>query len=207
MQSAVPVQSRVATYTQTTPSSSLQLLDRTLALVTLLGAAPVIAAAALVVVCLTRRSPFILHRRVGRFSRPFHVIKIRTMWSEEDLEVPENKIAGDPRVTSGFARFCRKYSIDEFPQLLQVVVGQMSLVGPRPVTRGEMTRYYGESEAEVTSIRPGLTGLWQVRGRNQCGYRRRRRLDVFLVRRYSAALYFRILLETVRAVATGRNAW
>jgi len=191
---------------QTTTHSLLRILDCTVALALAVPAAPIVLAAAGTILLLSNRNPFILHRRIGRNSRPFHVLKLRTMWSDDDQDIPECKTAGDPRVTSRFARFCRKYSIDELPQLLQVLSGQMSLVGPRPVTRFEMTRYYCEWEPEVTSIRPGLTGLWQVRGRNRLGYPQRRRLDLFLVRRYSASLYFRIMLETVRAVATGRDA-
>jgi lipopolysaccharide/colanic/teichoic acid biosynthesis glycosyltransferase len=83
----------------------------------------------------------------------------------------------------------------------------MSLVGPRPLTRGELAKYYGECAREVVQIQPGLTGLWQIRGRNRLSYRQRRRLDVFLVRRFCLLLYLKVLLCTPARVLTGRDAW
>jgi lipopolysaccharide/colanic/teichoic acid biosynthesis glycosyltransferase len=124
-----------------------------------------------------------------------------------DTGVPLIKGAPDPRVTSRLAAFLRRYSIDELPQLLHVVTGRMSLVGPRPLTPSELQSYYGADSGEVLSIRPGLTGLWQVMGRNRLTYAQRRRLDLFFVRKYSIALYLRILLRTPRQVLSGRDAW
>ena len=121
--------------------------------------------------------------------------------------VPETKVGGDVRVTSAFARFCRKYSIDELPQLWHVVTGEMSLVGPRPVTAAEWERYYGDRSCEVLQLKPGLTGLWQTRGRNRLTYRQRRRLDLFLARHYCLLLYLRILGATVPRVIAGRDAY
>lgn len=187
-------------------------LDRLLAIPLLIGAVPVIAGAAFTVWALSRRGPFLAHRRIGQGGAALDVIKLRTMWNNESedsgVPVPEFvKTEDDPRITSSFARFCRRHSIDELPQLLQVVLGQMSLVGPRPLTRQEMSEHYSDAEAAVTHLRPGISGLWQVRGRNRLNYRQRRRLDLFLVRRYSLALYLRILLATVGSVITGRDAW
>jgi lipopolysaccharide/colanic/teichoic acid biosynthesis glycosyltransferase len=92
------------------------------------------------------------------------------------------------------------------PQLYHVVRGEMSLVGPRPVTLVELERHYSECMDEVLSIRPGMTGLWQVKGRNQLTYARRRRLDLIYVRRRSAGLYLRILLRSIPRVLSGRGA-
>src|SRR4029077_2961886 len=124
------------------------------------------------------RSPLIAHRRLGLNGEPFWIIKLRTMWDNlpckasaawieylNDTEVPVIKGAPDPRVTSRLAAFCRRYSVDELPQLLQVATGRLGLVGPRPLTAGEVDAYYGADRTEVLSVRPGLTGLWQVRGR------------------------------------------
>jgi lipopolysaccharide/colanic/teichoic acid biosynthesis glycosyltransferase len=122
-------------------------------------------------------------------------------------EIAESKKPDDPRVSSRFARFCRKYSLDELPQFLHVICGEMSLVGPRPVTILELNKYYGAAAAEVTSLRPGITGLWQVKGRNRLTYPQRRRLDLFLARHFSPALYLRILFLTVPAAFSGRDAW
>ena len=108
---------------------------------------------------------------------------------------------------SRFAAFLRKFSIDELPQLLHVLRGDMSLVGPRPLTRAELAKYYGEYATEIIQIQPGLTGLWQIRGRNRLSYRQRRRLDLFLVRRFGWLLYLKVLLCTPARVLTGRDAW
>jgi lipopolysaccharide/colanic/teichoic acid biosynthesis glycosyltransferase len=102
---------------------------------------------------------------------------------------------------------CRRFSLDELPQLAHVVIGQMSLVGPRPITQAELLKYYGASAGEVTGILPGMTGLWQVMGRNRLNYRQRRRLDLFLVRHFSPGFYFQILLRTLPNVLLGSNAW
>jgi lipopolysaccharide/colanic/teichoic acid biosynthesis glycosyltransferase len=120
---------------------------------------------------------------------------------------PEVKTARDPRVTSTFAAFCRKFSIDEFPQLYHVLRGEMSFVGPRPLTRDELSQHYGHAAREVLRLKPGLTGLWQVRGRSRLNYRQRRRLDLFLVRKWSFRLYVLLLLTTIPRVLMGTDAW
>jgi len=124
-----------------------------------------------------------------------------------ETNVPEVKVGVDPRVTSRFAAMLRKYSIDELPQLIHVVRGRMSLVGPRPLTRDELSKYYGEHATEIVQIQPGLTGLWQIRGRNRLSYRQRRRLDLFLVRHFCLLLYLKVLFCTPPRVLTGRDAW
>jgi lipopolysaccharide/colanic/teichoic acid biosynthesis glycosyltransferase len=164
----------------------------------------------------------IAHRRVGLNGELFWILKVRTMWSRfeelpqapsgwieylEDAAVPRIKGAPDPRVTSRLAAFCRRYSVDELPQLLQVATGRISLVGPRPLTPLELDTYYGADGRDVLSVRPGLTGLWQVSGRNRLTYAQRRRLDLFLVRKWSIGLYLRILLRTPGRVLSGRDAW
>jgi exopolysaccharide production protein ExoY len=123
-----------------------------------------------------------------------------------NTDVPDHKTADDPRVTSAFARFCRRYSIDEFPQLLHVLGGKMRLAGPRPLTSRELNVYYGDAAAEVLSIPPGITGLWQVMGRSRLSYPQRRRLDLFFVRHSSWRLYLKVLLQTPLCVLTGRGA-
>jgi len=146
------------------------------------------------------------------------MLKLRTMWEPrqqagplfaiEDVSdaIPEDKTEGDERVTSRFAALCRKFSIDELPQLYHVMRGQMSMVGPRPITRTEMEEHYGLSSEVVLAMRPGLTGLWQTKGRSRLTYAQRKRLDVWLARHASAGLYFRILLRTFPCVITGRDS-
>jgi lipopolysaccharide/colanic/teichoic acid biosynthesis glycosyltransferase len=196
----------------------LSAIEQLIALAITLAFSPVLITVTAVVWILSRSAPLVAHRRVGRNGVPFWMLKFRTMWNDVpgtsglveklgDSHVPNLKIGGDPRVTSRFAAFCRKHSIDELPQLLHVVTGQMSLVGPRPVTAAEWDAHYGARATEVLRLKPGLTGLWQTRGRNRLTYRQRRRLDIFLARHYCLLLYLRILGTTVPRVLAGRDAW
>jgi len=167
------------------------------------------------------QAPVIGDRRVGLNGRPFWMFKLRTMWTKnhakeyrfrwiEYLKAPvkrERKLAADPRVTSAFAAFCRRHSIDELVQLWHVAKGEMSLVGPRPVTALELHQHYGLDAREVLSMRPGLSGLWQVTGRSRLSYSQRKRLDLRLVRNYSASLYLAILRRTAWHLLKGDSAW
>ena len=117
------------------------------------------------------------------------------------------KDAEDPRVTSRFAAFCRRHSIDELPQLWHVVRGEMSLVGPRPLTRAELDRHYGANAAQVLSMKPGLTGWWQVQGRSNIRFPARSAMDIEMTRDRSLRTYFRILMRTIPAVFGGEGAW
>jgi lipopolysaccharide/colanic/teichoic acid biosynthesis glycosyltransferase len=153
------------------------------------------------------------HMRIGRDGRLFRCWKFRSMVvnAEQKLAAllardPEaraeweadHKLRNDPRIT-GLGHFLRKSSIDELPQLINVLRGEMSLVGPRPVVQAEALRY-GRYFREYCAVRPGITGLWQVMGRNDVSYRRRVALDVAFVRSQSVSLYLTILVLTVPAV-------
>lgn len=174
----------------------------------------------MVVVAISRRSPLVAHQRVGQGGSILWVLKLRTMWkgdssrrllwvyrlsASEAPVLPPN--AKNARVTSSFARFCRRYSLDELPQLWHVIRGEMSLVGPRPLTREELDIHYGTDAAYIVSAKPGLTGLWQIRGRSRLTYAQRRRLDLFLIRKWSVPLYLAILLVTLPRVLAGKDAW
>src|SRR5713101_1842967 len=102
----------------------------------------------------------------------------------------------DPRVTSRFAAFCRRHSIDELPQLWHVFRGEMSLVGPRPLTRIELVRHYGVHTPELLSVRPGLTGLWQVYGRSAIRFPQRSAMDLEMVRTLDLKMYLTIVVKT-----------
>ena len=115
------------------------------------------------------------------------------------------KLKDDPRITP-LGLFLRKSSLDELPQLINVLKGDMSLVGPRPVIEEELT-LYGEYVADYLSARPGITGLWQVSGRNDLDYDERVTLDATYVRKWTHALDLRILLKTVLVVLTRRGAY
>jgi lipopolysaccharide/colanic/teichoic acid biosynthesis glycosyltransferase len=178
----------------------------------------VVFLAAVIIVFISGRSPFVAHQRVGHRGRLMWVLKLRTMW-QGDLATPFSLVhrlsatttplapdRKDIRVTSRFAAFCRRYSIDELPQLWNVVRGEMALVGPRPLTRYELDNHYGRSAPTVLSARPGLSGLWQISGRSRLTYAQRRRLDLFFVRKWSISLYLRILLITLPRVLAGKDA-
>ncbi len=185
-------------------------VERLLAAVLFLALSPALFLVCLIILLKARRWPLIRHERVGRGGVAIRMLKFRTMWPADDRsasdEFPARKTCRDPRVTSRFAAFCRRFSIDELPQLLHVVTGEMSLVGPRPLTARELHRYYEREGAEVLSVRPGMAGLWQAMGRSRLTYAQRRRLDVFYVRHASFRLYFHILMRTVPKALTGKDA-
>ena len=160
------------------------------------------------------------HRRVGRDARTFECLKFRTMVPNADqvlrelLErdpaikaewVRDHKLRCDPRVTR-LGRFLRRTSLDELPQLWNVIRGEMSLVGPRPVVREELLRY-GRNVRAYLSAKPGITGLWQVKGRNDTDYRRRVVLDTYYVRNQTLLLDLYILFKTTRVVLGGSGAY
>lgn len=196
-------------------------LERLAAMCGLVLLAPFLLIVALATAVLSGTSPLIAHRRLGLGGCPFWVLKFRTMWPYGtqpsgrftlveyivDETGPRRKHACDDRISSGFARFCRRHSIDELPQLLHVVRGEMSLVGPRPVTVAEWNLHYHPHAAEVLDVKPGLSGLWQIMGRSRLSYEQRRDLDLALARNRSLKLYVQILLWTVPEIWSGRNAW
>lgn len=167
-----------------------------------------------IVVRLSDGGPILFrHKRVGRDGKEFMLYKFRSMVPdaaerlEKLLQTDEaaraewkatRKLENDPRITS-FGNFLRKSSLDELPQILNILNGQMSVVGPRPITRGESEKY-GEYFEDYCSVRPGLTGLWQVSGRSETTYETRVQLDVEYVAVNNVFLDFKILLMTIPAV-------
>jgi lipopolysaccharide/colanic/teichoic acid biosynthesis glycosyltransferase len=119
--------------------------------------------------------------------------------------VRDHKLRCDPRVTR-LGRFLRRTSLDELPQLWNVMRGEMSLVGPRPVVREELLRY-GRNVRTYLAAKPGITGLWQVKGRNDTDYRRRVVLDTYYVRNQNLGLDLYILLKTTKVVLGGSGAY
>ena len=131
-----------------------------------------------------------------------HLLQDEAARREWDLT---QKLRLDPRIT-GMGAFLRKTSLDELPQLLNVMRGEMSLVGPRPIVQAEIARY-GRYFQVYCSLRPGITGLWQVSGRSAVGYRRRVAMDVLYARSRCSALYMKVLVMTVPAVLRRRGAY
>jgi len=158
---------------------------------------------------------FFVQPRCGKYGETFPFLKFRTMVTDAearkvDLRAlnertgPVFKMQRDPRVTRA-GRILRKYSIDELPQLLNVLAGHMSLVGPRPPVPAEVEKYELDHRGRL-SMRPGLTCLWQVSGRNQIEFEDWVKLDLEYVERWSLLLDFQILLATLPAVLSGRGA-
>jgi lipopolysaccharide/colanic/teichoic acid biosynthesis glycosyltransferase len=198
----------------------VELAERLLALGLLVAFSPVLVTSAIALGVLSRRSPLIAHRRVGWRGATLRMLKLRTMWTDaqralphgwieriDDDSGPSLKSPEDARVTSAFARFCRRHSIDELPQLWHVVRGEMSLIGPRPITAREIREHYGATAGELLRAKPGIAGLWQTSGRNRLPWDERRRLDLEFVRTRSLRMYLRIAARTIPEVWTGDNSW
>tara|TARA_B100000989_G_scaffold133506_1_gene99173 strand:+ start:2472 stop:3125 length:654 start_codon:yes stop_codon:yes gene_type:complete len=159
---------------------------------------------------LSSRGPiFFLQERIGKNNIPFKCIKFRTMYPEakdilenllakddkfkEEFE-KNHKIKNDPRITT-IGKFLRKSSLDELPQFINVLRNEMSIVGPRPIVKEEKAKY-GKNLKKFLSIKPGITGLWQVSGRNNLTYKRRVFLDLNYVRNHNFLMDIRIIIRT-----------
>ena len=199
-------------------------LDVALASLALIATAPVLAIVALLV-RLSSPGPILFRQlRVGYLEQPFTMLKFRTMYAGCEDRVHRDfvtrmltagptggaeadgrfKLAADPRVT-GIGRFLRRSSLDELPQLWNVLRGEMSLVGPRPALPWEVALYEPQHRLRF-QVRPGMTGLWQVRGRNRVSMRTALDLDVEYATRQRIGLYLWILLLTLPAVLRGDGA-
>lgn len=182
----------------------------------LLALSPVLLVVA-VAVRLTSRGPAVFRQeRIGLDGMPFTVLKFRTMRVGAEAEKaflrrrhrtvgPLFKLVDDPRVTA-VGRRLRRHSLDELPQLVNVLRGEMSLVGPRPALPEEVAGYDGRVRRRLAA-RPGLTGLWQVSGRSDLSWAESVDLDLLYVEQASASMDLRILLLTVPAVLFGRGAY
>ena len=191
-------------------------LDLCAAALILLIISPFLLALALVVALDSPGSVIYRRRVMGRGGTQFDAFKLRTMHvnGDEILAVRpdlraewlrDQKLRADPRITRS-GRWLRRLSLDEFPQFINVLRGEMSLVGPRMFAPVELARY-GDHAAEILSVRPGITGLWQVSGRSDLSYGDRARLDLEYVRTRSFRLDLRLLALTVPAVFRGRGAY
>ncbi|MDR1945564.1 MAG: undecaprenyl-phosphate galactose phosphotransferase WbaP [Desulfovibrio sp.] len=177
-------------------------------------------AAALLIRLDSRGSVFFTQNRVGRDGKNFKVFKFRTMVADAPQVLQETlagdeklrrewetdqKLADDPRLTRA-GRILRRTSLDELPQILNVIKGEMSLVGPRPIVANEIPRY-GEAYALYKRVSPGITGLWQISGRNDLSYAERVELDQRYVYNWSVWLDIYIIVRTVPALVSGKGAY
>ncbi|HVS32858.1 MAG TPA: sugar transferase [Thermoanaerobaculia bacterium] len=204
----------------TTPSNETQLaakrlLDVSVSMLLLLLAAPIILFAALAIRLSSPGSVFFKQERIGLNGRIFTLYKFRTMIADahqrraelnhlNEMTGPVFKSKVDPRVTP-VGRFLRRFSLDELPQLWNVLRGDMSLVGPRPPIPEEVEAYHRWHRRRL-SMKPGLTCLWQVSGRNNVDFERWMKLDLQYIDNWSPSLDFKILLRTIPAVLSGRGA-
>jgi len=191
-------------------------LDRTLGAAILLAVSPVIVAAAIAVRVTSRGPAFFHQRRIGVDGREFTMWKLRSMYTDaeerraallgdSDRDGLMFKMHDDPRITA-IGRLLRRYSVDELPQLWNVVRGDMSLVGPRPPLPQEVDEYH-DAVYRRLRVRPGLTGLWQVSGRADLSWDESVRLDLRYVDNWSVAMDLMILWKTGRAVFGGSGAY
>ena len=182
----------------------------TFSLIVLVFSSPMFLILAFLVKLSSSGPVFYIQERVGRNYSRFGCIKFRTMYAESEdilsnllakspaLKVEferDFKLRKDPRITP-IGKFLRRSSLDELPQLINILKGDMSIVGPRPIVTQEITRY-GEAMKEVLSVRPGLTGLWQVSGRNNLSYKRRVELDLIYAKERTFILDIRVILRTI----------
>ena len=163
---------------------------------------------------------FYRQTRIGRGGKPFKVVKFRSMVMNADQALEQyferypqlrvdwekdQKLKSDPRITR-IGRFLRQTSLDEMPQLWNVLRGEMSVVGPRPIVQAEVSRY-SDKFGLYLQVLPGITGLWQVSGRNNVTYDERVNFDTYYVRNWSVWLDIYILIRTVKVVLAGDGAY
>ena len=194
--------------------------DKVLSITLFMLFLPIILILYIVVYISTKGDPVYKQKRIGKDGKAFHIYKFRTMRVDADKmleEMLENdpelkaewqrefKLKDDPRITR-VGKFLRRTSLDELPQLYNVFQGKMSLVGPRPIIADEVPKY-GEYIKYFTAVKPGITGLWQVSGRNDISYDERVRLDVWYVRNWSLELDIMILVKTAAIVLMRKGSY
>lgn len=193
-----------------------RILDLTLIIAALPVLVLVFATIAIAVRATSSGPAFFIQKRIGRNGLPFGMIKFRSMYTDAEQRLSEVsgtsdrsgicfKSKDDPRITA-FGRMLRRTSLDELPQLINVLMGQMSLVGPRPALPREVAEYPAAA-MERLRVLPGITGAWQVAGRADLGFDEMVALDVQYVRNATLSIDLRILAQTFGAVASGRGAY
>jgi undecaprenyl-phosphate galactose phosphotransferase len=190
-------------------------------LVALACLVPVLGLVALVVKASSPGPLFFRSQRVGRGGKIFGCLKFRTMFADAEKRLEEMlqkdpalkkewetfwKLKEDPRITP-VGRFLRKTSLDELPQFWNVLMGELSVVGPRPITQEEVKRYYGDKAEKILSLRPGVTGLWQTSGRNLLSFEERVLLEERYVDTHSFLLDLKLILKTIPSMISCKGAY
>jgi len=198
----------------------IELMNVVIALAALVFALPIMLAIGFAIFLQDGGPVLFAHRRIGRDGRIFRCLKFRSMAVDAEARLAEllardpqaraeweadHKLRNDPRVTK-LGAFLRKSSLDELPQLFNVLRGEMSLVGPRPIVDAEVAKY-GRRFRQYCAVKPGITGLWQISGRNDTSYRTRVALDCLYATRRSLLLDAQVLLATVPAVLMRRGSY
>ena len=181
---------------------------------------PLMVLIAILVKCTSKGKVFYGHKRIGKNGKQITTWKFRSMVMDADKRLKElleknpemrrewekhQKLENDPRITP-IGKILRKTSLDELPQFFNILLGQMSFVGPRPVTAPEREKY-GDTFKYIFSVTPGLSGMWQISGRSSTGYDDRIFLDTFYIQNWSIWLDIWIILQTCVVVITGKGAY
>ncbi|MCX8029415.1 MAG: sugar transferase [Brevinematales bacterium] len=196
--------------------------DIVFSILALVASLPIIAIFSVLIVLESPGAPIYKSRRVKMGGKEFYCYKLRSMYKDADLRLKEilqndllkreewekyRKLKDDPRITR-IGKIIRKLSIDEIPQFINVLLGDMSVVGPRAITKEEIEKYYkDEAKFYYYAVRPGITGLWQVSGRNETDYNFRVRTDIWYIENWSFWLDIVIILKTIPAVFKTRGAY
>lgn len=193
-----------------------RILDLILSFVGLIVCAVPMAVIALLIRLESPGPAFFVHQRIGKNGAPLPLLKFRSMYEhademienftpEQKKEWEENfKLNHDPRITR-MGRFLRRSSMDELPQLVNILRGELSIVGPRPVVKEELEKY-GDNKAKFLSVTPGLTGYWQAYARSSCTYEERMEMELHYVEKANFWWDIKIMFATVGAVLRGKGA-
>lgn len=209
-----------------TPASKIKrlpkrALDTIFSLSVLILTAPLFLLIALLIKATSKGSAIYYQTRIGRCGSHFRCYKFRTMYQNADSILAEilandpqkreewnntHKLKHDPRVTP-IGRFLRETSLDELPQFWNVLKGDLSVVGPRPVVKEEITRHFGHKAEKIFSVRPGITGLWQISGRSDTSYSKRIALDEYYVENRTLLNDLKIIALTIPSMITKKGAY
>ncbi len=193
-----------------------RLFDIVLSVVAIILLSPILLILFIIVKATSKGPAIYKHKRVGKDGKTIYIYKFRSMVVDADKMIhnftPEQKaefeknfkLENDPRVTK-IGKFLRKTSLDELPQLFNILKGDIAFIGPRPVTQAE-TELYGSNRELLLSIRPGLTGFWASGGRSDTSYKRRRAMELYYVKNRSFGFDIKIFFKTVISVFKGEGA-